>query len=628
MTPGPTRVPGGYENHPFRFDPKKPVEYKPLSAYGLIGDNRTAVLVGADGAIDWACLPDFDSEAVFAALLDPAAGTFAIRPVSAFRSRQYYERGTNILVTEFVTASGVARVRDFMPYVPGRKVPTAEIHRLVEGVSGKVELEVRFEPRFGYGLYAAVLTASDYGIHASNPRGGSIALSTQVPLQIEGYRAVGRIRLDAGDEVWLVADWGAGQVHPVRSYQPARQLWLTREFWRNWVDKLKYQGRYREWVERSLLTLKLLIYEPTGAIVAAPTTSLPEWPGGSRNWDYRYTWVRDSAFVLQAFFQAGYTEEGTAYFDWLLQQVLEHGGELQVLYGIHGERDLPERELPLRGYRDSRPVRIGNAATHQFQLDIYGSLLDAAVRYDRYGGVLTVTEWEKLAELVTTVEKRWREPDYGIWEARGGPRHYTYSKVWAWVALDRASQLALKLGLDVPLHRWAQEGAKIHAEVLKKAWDPELESFVQAYGSKALDASVLIMPGVGFLPANDPRFEKTRTRILEHLTAGRYPLLHRYRPEEARDGIGEPEGAFLLVSFWLVDALTYAGRLKEARAALEALLQVASPLRLFSEEVHPEGFELLGNFPQGFSHLGLLNAVFRLDAARRAREGWELSPPV
>jgi len=614
--------PHGYENHPFRFDPQNPPEFKPLEAYGLIGDNRTAVLVGADGQIDWACLPDFDSEAVFAAILDPAAGTFAVRPAGPFRSRQYYERGTNILVTEFVTASGVARVRDFMPYVPGRKVPTAEIHRLVEGVAGNVEMEILFEPRFNYGLSAAVLESAEHGVHASHPRGGQIALATEVPMQVEGTRARGRFVLDAGDEAWLVADWGAAQVHPVRSYQPSRQLWLTREFWRSWIDKLKYQGRYREWVERSLLTLKLLIYEPTGAIVAAPTTSLPEWPGGSRNWDYRYTWVRDSAFVLRVLFQAGYTEEGTAYFDWLLQQVLEHGAELQVLYGIHGEREIPERELPLRGWRDSRPVRVGNAAAQQFQLDIYGSLLDAALRYDRYGGVLTVTEWEKLAELVEVVRARWREPDYGIWEARTEPKHYTYSKVWAWVALDRATQLALKLGLNAPLEDWAREIAHIHAEVMERAWNPKVGAFTQAYGSDVLDASVLIMPEVGFLPAGDPRFEQTRKAIVEHLTAGRYPFLYRYPPAE--DGIEDPEGAFLLVSFWLVDALTLAGRLKEARAALEAILQVANPLRLFSEEVHPETFELLGNFPQGFSHLGLLNAVFRLDAARRAREGWEL----
>jgi len=611
-------------NHPFRFDPKNPPDYKPLEAYGLIGDNRTAVLVGADGHIDWACLPDFDSEAVFAAILDPEAGTFAVRPSEPFAARQFYERGTNILVTEFVTANGTVRLRDFMPYVPGRKVPTAEIHRLVEGVSGQVSIEVIFEPRFSFGLYPPILEMSPYGAKAAHPREGSITLSTDVPLSIEGHRVVGRVQVEAGDEVWMVADWGSNTVHPVRSYQPPRQLWMTRQFWRSWINKLRYQGRYREAVERSLLTLKLLIYEPTGAIVAAPTTSLPEWPGGPRNWDYRFTWVRDSAFVLRALFQAGYVQEGTAYFDWLLQQVLESGSDLQVLYSIRGERELPERILPLRGYRDSKPVRVGNAATEQLQLDIYGSLLDAALRYDRYGGVLTITEWEKLAELVEVVRRRWREPDYGIWEARSAPKPYTYSRVWAWVALDRASQLALKLGVNAPIDEWAQEAARIHAEVMENAWNPDLEAFTQYYGAEVLDASVLVMPEVGFLPSTDPRFVKTRERIIEKLTAGRYPLLYRYPPEEADDGIGGPEGAFLLVSFWLVDALTLAGDLKRARAALESLLLTSGPLRLFSEEVHPETEGLLGNYPQGFSHLGFLNAVFRLDHTRRRREGWDM----
>ncbi|AEB11502.1 glycoside hydrolase family 15 protein [Marinithermus hydrothermalis] len=608
----------------FSFDPQHLPEYKPLAAYGMIGDNRTAILVGADGSVDWACLPDFDSPAVFAALLDPRAGRFAVRPAIPFQARQHYERGTNILVTEFVTAKGTARLRDFMPYVPGRRVPTAEIHRMIEGVRGEVPMEVIFEPRFGYGLHAALYDPSPYGILARHPREGSISLSSNVPLEIDGNRAVGHFTIEAGNEAWMVADWGAHEVHPVRSYQSPRRLWLTRQFWRAWIDRLRYHGRYRGVVERSLLTLKLLIYEPTGAIVAAPTTSLPEWPGGQRNWDYRYTWVRDSAFMLRALFNAGYIEEGTAYFDWLLQQCLGDADGLQVMYGIRGEHHLPERELPLRGYMDSRPVRIGNGAVHQFQLDIYGSLLDAAVRYDRHGGVLTITEWEKLRELVEVVRRRWREPDSGVWEARSGPQHYTYSKIWAWVALNRAVALALKLGVDAPVEAWTQEAMEIHAEVLERAWNPKLQAFTQAYGSEALDAAVLVMPEVGFLPASDARFQSTLRAVREHLTAREDPLLYRYLPERSDDGVGGPEGAFLLVSFWLVEALALAGDLKDARAALEKLLDHMSPLGLYSEELHPEDRTLLGNFPQGFSHLGLVNAVFRLDQVRRQREGWEV----
>ena len=606
-----------YRVNQFQFDPQNLPDYKPLEAYGVIGDSRTAILIGADGSIDWACLPDFDSASVFAALLDPDAGRFAVRPSDPFTSWQRYERGTNVLVTEFTTATGTIRVRDFMPYTT-RKVPTAEIYRRVECVHGKVDLEVIFEPRFSYGLRTPQLEATDYGIRALDASGQSLVLSTDLPMHLDDGYALGRATLDAGNEVFLVADWGAKRAHPVASYQCDRRLWQVRTFWRSWVDRLTYHGRYRDAVERSLLALKLLIYEPTGAIVAAPTMSLPEWPGGGRNWDYRYAWVRDSAFILRALFQAHYTEEGTAFFDWLLGQALE-GGPLQVMYGIRGERLLPERELPLRGYRDSRPVRIGNGAAHQFQLDIYGSLLDAALRYDRQGGLLTITEWEKLAELAHLVFERWREPDAGIWEARNDPQHYTYSKVWAWVGLTRAVSLARQLGADAPVDQWAKEADKIQAEVLEKAWNPQEEAFTQYYGSGHLDASVLVMPAVGFLPADDPRFQSTLAACVSRLQAGPYPLLYRYH---ADDGVGGPEGAFLLPSFWMVEALALAGDLRHARATLTSLIEHMTPVGLYAEEIHPETESHLGNFPQGFSHLGLLNAIFRLEELKRMEEGW------
>ncbi|GBD01659.1 Trehalase [bacterium HR18] len=602
----------------FSFDPQKLPTFKPLEAYGLIGDSRTAVLVGADGAIDWACLPDFDSPAQFAALLDPRAGCFAVCPTEPFQATQRYERGTNVLVTEFTTPKGTVRVRDFMPFIPRRKTPTAEIYRRLEGVAGRVELTIYFAPRFDYGSQIPSLTSSPYGVLASTEK-ETIALSTEVPLEIRDDYAIGQVCLEEGQDTYLVADWGATQVHPVAIYQGDRRLWQVRTFWRNWIDRLSYHGRYRDAVERSLLTLKLLIYEPTGAIIAAPTTSLPEWPGGPRNWDYRFSWVRDSAFILRALFQAGYIEEGTAYLDWLLGQVLE-GGPLQVLYGIRGERYLPERTLPLRGYLDSQPVRIGNEAVEQFQLDIYGSLLDAALRYDQQGGALTIIEWERLQALTEEVRQRWREPDSGIWEARSGAFHYTYSKVWAWVALTRATQLARRLGAaDAPVDVWQREAAKIRREVLTKAWNPKVGAFTQYYGSEALDASLLIMPLVGFLPASDERVQQTLQRCLERLAAGPFPLLYRYLND---DGIEGPEGAFLLPSFWLVEVLALSGQLQRARIALDRLLGLQSPLGLYAEEVHPETQQLLGNFPQGFSHLGLINAVFRLQEIQRLHEGW------
>jgi GH15 family glucan-1,4-alpha-glucosidase len=601
----------------FQYDPAALPEYKPLEAYGIIGDSRTAALVGADGSIDWACLPDFDSPAVFGALLDPSAGRLVLRPAEPYTAWQRHERGTNVLITEMTTAGGTIHIRDFMPYTR-RKVPTAEIYRRVECLRGKLDLEIYFEPRFDYGLVEAGMEASDYGVKATDREGNSLVLSTELPIEVQQGRAFGRATLEAGQETYMVADWGARNVHPVASYQPDRRLWQVRTFWRNWVDRLTYHGRYRDAVERSLLTLKVLTYEPTGAIVAAPTTSLPEWPGGERNWDYRYSWVRDSAFILRALFNAQYTEEGTSYFDWLLGQALE-GGPLQVMYGIRGERSLPERELPLRGYRDSRPVRIGNGAVDQFQLDIYGSVIDAALRYDREGGLLTVTEWEKITEIAEVVRRRWREPDAGIWEARLEGRHYTYSKVWAWVALTRAAELARQLNANAPVEAWRNEAYAIQEEVLEKSWNADVGAFTQSYGDPALDTSVLVMPSVGFLSANDPRFKSTLETCVEKLQAGTYPLLYRYLNE---DGLQGPEGAFLLPSFWMVEAIGLSGDLRTARATLAAMMEHMSPLGLYSEEIHPESEDLLGNFPQGFSHLGLINAVFRLEELKRMEEGW------
>lgn len=606
-----------YAMQQFSFDPDHLPDYKPLEAYGIIGDSRTAALVGSDGSIDWACLPDFDSPAQFAALLDPQAGRLAVRPVEPFRAWQRYEQGMNVLVTEFITAQGRMRVRDFMPYIPRRRTPTAEIYRRIESLEGHVDLEILFEPRFNYGLQVPIFEPSPYGVLARHGD-ETLTLSCEVPFHVEEGRAVGHLSIEAGQDTFLVIDWGTARVHPVSSYQPERRLWQLRSFWWSWIDRLSYHGRYRDVVERSLLTLKLLVHEPTGAIIAAPTTSLPEWPGGARNWDYRFSWVRDSAFILRAFFQAGYVEEGTAYLDWLLGQCLEDQ-PLRVLCGIRGEHGMAERILPLRGYLDARPVRVGNEAVEQFQLDIYGSLLDAALRYEQHGGLLTITEWERLQALAEEVYRRWRDPDAGIWEVRSGVFHYTYSKVWAWVALTRAAQLARRLGADAPVAAWESEAAVIREEVLEKAWNPHVGAFTQYYGADALDASALIMPLVGFLPATDERFQQTVQRCLHQLAAGPFPLLYRYLND---DGVGGPEGAFLLPSFWLIEVLALTGDLRQARAALDRLMARMNPLGLYAEEVHPETLALLGNFPQGFSHLGLVNAIFRLEEVKRVQESW------
>ena len=609
----------------FTFSTANLENYKPLEAYGLIGDNSTAVLVGADGSIDWACLPAFDAPAVFAALLDPGAGRFRICPTQPYTSRQLYEPGTNILITEFVTSTGSCRLRDFMPYISGRGQHTCEIHRLIEGSWGTVELEIVFEPRFNYGLIPAHLEATPDGILARCEQSGeTLTLSCNIPLSTGAHQARGVYQISAGQEQWLVVDWASRKILSVRGYRSPRQIWLTRTFWREWISKLRYQGLYRQAIERSLLTLKMLVYEPTGAIVAAPTASLPEWPGGPRNWDYRYSWIRDSALVLQSLFDAGYMEEGIGYFQWL-EEIIARDGTLQPLYGIRGETQLVERELPLRGYRDSGPVRVGNAAHDQLQLDIYGSILDAAVRFDNRVGIITVNEWESLRHLVEFVSLKWREPDAGIWEVRSEPDHFTYSKIWSWVALKRGSQLARRLGVNAPVDRWEQEAQAIHTEVLQYSFNTDLNAFTAAYGKTTLDASVLIMPQVGFLPADDPRFVSTFALIRKKLAGPHNSTIYRYSSDEIDDGIGSPEGTFLLTSFWLVDALTLAGKLSEARAVLDNILSIANPLGLLAEEAHPEQSYLLGNFPQGFSHLGLINSIFRLERARYRQEGW--SPP-
>ncbi len=600
------------------YKPGELPDFKPLSAYGLIGDSRAAALVGEDGSIDWACLPDFDSPAVFAAILDPQkGGRFAIRPRESFRASQSYEHGTNVLVTQFVTASGVFRVRDFMPVMAERRLPASEIHRCVEGVSGTVPVEVVFAPRFDYGEVLPAIERGTYGVLARHPDDAGQILTLSSPVQVEiddkNTLAHKKFEIESGEHMWFVADWDSHLTQPVASYRSERRIGLARAYWRDWVSHLSYQGNYREAVERSLLTLKMLTYGATGAVVAAPTSSLPEWLGGKRNWDYRYTWVRDSAFIMQALFAAGYISEGTSYFDWLLERCLLEGEGLQVMYSVRGDADLPERELDMRGYEDSRPVRVGNAAAGQHQLDIYGSLISAALHYQEAGGVLTMVEAERLSAIITHVAKIWREPDDGIWEARDGRRHYTYSKIWAWVALDRGAKLIRELGMDLPWENWATEAEEIRNEVLERAYNKKLGAYVQSYDSDVLDSAVLVMPLTGIISATDQRFRSTREVICEKLAAGPYPLLYRYDPELASDGVGGPEGAFLLPSFWMVEGLVLAGLHKEARAAFEALLRHGSALGLFSEEIHPENGRLLGNFPQGFSHLGLINAALKIE---------------
>ena len=599
----------------FEFDPDQSADYLPLHAYSLIGDNRTAILVGADGNIGWGCFPNFDNDSVFASILDPDAGMFRICPTKKYTSHQRYETETNILVTEMITTDGAIRIRDFMAIAHGRILPTAEIHRIVEGVAGTVELEVVFQPAFNYASEHPQYQISNHGVLSwTSTRRASV--SSAVPMAKTDHGVSGRFKINAGNEVMFVFDWNAPSILPVESYRSDRRLHEARNYWIRWVEQFEYFGRYRDHAVRSLLAIKLLCYEPTGAIIAAPTTSLPEWIGGSRNWDYRYSWVRDSSFILCALFRSGFVEEGASYIDWLLSRVLDtEDWQLNVFYGIRDSADdkvPPETELPLRGYRDSKPVRIGNGAADQFQLDIYGSLIDAAYQYDLYGGSLTAREWTMLQKLVEIVRQRWQLPDQGIWEARNEPRHYTYSKLWAWTALDRGIKLAKRLKVKAPVSQWQETADEIYTDILKNAWNNDLQSFTAVYHSTDLDASLLIMPTIGFIEADDARFESTTKAILKHLSAGPFPLLYRYLSE---DGINEKEGAFLLPSFWLVQNYALAGNIAKARETLEALLRLTSPTGLYGEEYDAASSEILGNYPQGFSHLGMLQATLEIEIA-------------
>ena len=601
--------------HHFEFDNIK--DYPPIQSCSLIGDNRTALLISADGNVVWGCFPNFDNPSSFAAILDPKAGHFRIRPTHRYLSHQRYESETNILITEMSTSVGVVRIRDFMAIASGRRLPTAELHRIIEGVTGEVELEISFAPVFLYGQSKPHYTLTENGViaHFDDPEKKRAVLSTRLPLTVEQNQITARFTIRAGEEESVVFDWNPPEVLPVEAYRSVRRLHEARHYWIRWLERFQYFGRYREMAVRSLLTLKLLCYDPTGAIVAAPTTSLPEWIGGKRNWDYRYSWVRDSSFILCALFRSGFVEEGAAYIDWLLSQIIDET-KLKILYSIRGE-DEKETELSLRGYKDSKPVRIGNGAKDQFQSDIYGSLLDAVYQYDLYGGNLTAAEWSKLLEIIDLVRSKWQFPDQGIWEARNEPKHYTYSKLWAWTALDRAVKIAQRLRVKAPTDAWQQEANTIKQEIFDRSFNKTLGAFTATYDSDSLDAAVLIMPIIGFIDANDSRFVSTTEVILTQLQAGPYPLLYRYLSD---DGINEKEGAFLLPSFWLAQNHALAGNIAKARETLEALIRIASPTGLYGEQYDAQTGDILGNYPQGFSHLGFLQAALEIESATAKTE--------
>lgn len=589
-----------------------------IEDYAILGNLRTAALVNKNGSIEWLCTPRFDSAACFAAMLgDESNGHWSIRPRKEPRSISRRYRGdTLVLETEFETEDGVVRVVDCMPPRDG----VTEIVRTVEGVSGQVQMESRMVPRFDFGRLIPSVGQADGATYAlAGP--DAISLRTPVEHVRENAEARATFTVRAGESVPFQLNWYFSFEPMPAASDPAKSLESTEAWWNEWSSQCTYDGPLREQVLRSLITLKALTYQPTGAIVAAATTSLPEEPGGERNWDYRFCWLRDGVFTLIPLVRTGYREEAIAWRDWLLRAVAGDPKQLQLMYGIRGEARLTELELPwLSGFEGSAPVRIGNAASEQFQLDIFGEVVGSLFNAWKAGilgpGTASAPPGTPLADALGIVEERWREPDEGIWEVRGNRQHFVYSKVSAWVAFDRAIKMHEESGIPAPLERWRQVRDEIHREVCERGFDPEKNSFVQYYGAKALDASLLLIPVSGFLPPDDPRVVGTVEAIQREITSG--PFVWRYSTEEGVDGLAGSEGAFLICSFWLVAALALIGRTEEAKANLRQLAALRNDVGLLAEEYDPATQRQLGNFPQAFSHIGLLHSLFTILDAEEA----------
>jgi GH15 family glucan-1,4-alpha-glucosidase len=586
-----------------------------LEDYGLIGDLQSAALVGRSGSIDWLCFPRFDSGACFAALLGTEEdGRWLIRPNAEVReTRTRYRGETLVLETELETREGVVRLIDFMP--PRGHDP--DVVRIVEGIRGRVPCRMELIIRFDYGSIVPWVRRIDGGARVAVAGPDGLCLRTPVEVRGENLTTVAEFDVSEGDRIPFVLTWFPSHRPAPDEIDPEQALQDTERFWTEWSERCTYEGPWREPVVRSLVVLKALTYEPTGGIVAAPTTSLPEQIGGVRNWDYRYCWLRDATFTLDSLLVAGYLEEAGAWRDWLLRAVAGDPADLQIMYGPAGERRLPEFELPwLSGYEGSRPVRVGNAAAGQFQLDVYGEVMDAMYEAVRGGLPESPAAWALLRKLMQFLEFEWDARDEGIWEVRGPRRHFTHSKVMAWVAADRAVRLCDEHGREGPADRWRALRERIHAEVCAQGYDPERGAFVQSYGSKLLDAAVLMIPLVGFLPPEDQRVRNTVATIERELMEDGF--VRRYEESEDAaevDGLPPGEGAFLPCSFWLVDNLALQGRVDDAGERFERLLGIRSGLGLLAEEYDTRLGRLVGNFPQAFSHVGLVNSAFNLSQA-------------
>ena len=594
--------------------------YLPIAEHGIIGDLHSIALVGTDGTIDWYCCPRFDSPSVFGSILDTGrGGRYRISPATDdWTPKQLYLPDTNVLITRFLTPGGVGEVQDFMPIQPpGAPVHRHRLIRRVLGVRGEMRFRVEVEPRFNYGRDVHELFFHESGVLFRSPE-LCLALETATPLRQHGEADVhAEFTLLAGESATFVLEQVPESYVPRKySEDETREAFeRTVEYWRRWLSHSRYTGRWREMMHRSALTLKLMTYQPTGAIVAAPTTSLPEHIGGGRNWDYRYTWIRDAAFSLYALLRLGFTEEAGAFMSWLTDRFRETRtggtGPLQIMYGIDGRAELEEEILEhFEGYRASYPVRIGNGAATQLQLDIYGELIDSVYLFNKYATPISHDSWMDLTRVIEWICENWDQADEGIWEVRGGRQHFTYSRLMSWVALERAIRIATARGLPAAHREWRAARDKIYHEIVSKGWHEERQAFVQHYDTDVLDASVLMMPLVKFIAPTDPRWLSTLDAMGEELVSD--SLVYRYNVEATPDGLEGEEGTFSICTFWYVEALALAGRLDEAQLAFEKMLTYANHLGLYAEQIGLTG-EALGNFPQAFTHLALISSGHYLD---------------
>ncbi len=587
-----------------------------IEDYALIGDCRTSALVGRDGSIDWFCCPRFDSEACFAALLGSREhGRWLIAPIGEARITRRYRLNTLVLETSFETADGEIVLIDFMP-LRGRH---SSIVRLVRGIRGKVRMRTELILRFGYGAVVPWVTRIEDGTLRAIAGPDMVLIRTPVHLRGVDMTTVGEFTIDPDESIPFVLNYLPSHRPLDEPYDPARALADTESFWQEWAAKCRPAGPWSEAVKRSMITLKALTYAPTGGIVASPTTSLPERIGGARNWDYRYCWLRDATLVLLGAMHAGYFEEAQAWREWLLRAVAGSPQQLQIMYGIAGERRLAEWEAEwLPGYENSAPVRIGNDAYRQLQLDVFGEIMDVHHQARRAGLSTNELGWEAQLAFLDHLKKIWKRTDHGIWENRGEPRHFTHSKVMAWVAFDRAIKSAEMFGLEGPLDEWRKIREEICEEVCTRGFDNELGSFVRSYDAKHLDANLLLIPCVGFLPISDPRVQGTIAAVEKHLLRDGFVM--RYNTQEVDDALPVGEGVFLACSFWLVDVYMLQGRIADAEKMFRRLIDLRNDVGLLSEEYDPRAKRLIGNFPQAFSHVALVNSAYNLTREERPVE--------